>query len=60
MRQTALLFFLLMIVSAGSAKAEDIVGKWKDKSPDGDTISYEFKADNTVIWQVHREFNKVE
>ena len=54
MRQTALIFFLLMIVSSGSAKAEDIVGKWEGKSPEGATISYEFKADNTVIWQVDK------
>lgn len=54
MRQTALFLFLLIILSAGSAKAEDIVGKWEGKSRQGVTISYEFKADNTVMWQIHR------
>jgi len=32
----------------------DIVGKWKGESSFGDKLSYEFKADNTVIWFVDK------
>ena len=52
MRQTALFLFLLIMVSTVSAKAEDIVGKWEGKSPQGEKISYEFKADKSVIWNI--------
>ncbi len=54
MRQTAILSFLMLLLSFSSAKAEDIIGKWEGGSSFGDSITYEFKEDNSVIWVVHR------
>lgn len=54
MRQTAILSFLMLLLSFSSAMAEDIIGKWEGSSSFGDSISYEFKEDHTVIWIVHK------
>jgi hypothetical protein len=55
MRQIAVLGLLMLLWSCASAKAEDIVGKWVGKAPEGYEISYEFKEDNSVIWNLDRQ-----
>ena len=55
MRQTAVLSMLMLFLLCTSAKAEDIIGKWKGKTPEGDVISYEFKKDNSVTWNLDKK-----
>lgn len=55
MRQIAVPGLLILLLLCSSAMAqEDIVGKWKGESSFGDKLSYEFKADNTVVWIVDK------
>ena len=55
MRQTTALSLLMLLLLCGNAKAqEEVVGKWEGHSPEGDIISYEFKEDNSVIWNLDR------
>jgi hypothetical protein len=52
MRQTAVLSFLMLLLLSAGAKAEEIVGKWEGKTPQGEAITYEFKEDHSVIWNL--------
>ena len=52
MRKTAVMSFLVLLLLSASAMAEEIIGKWVGKTPEGFAISYEFKEDNSVIWSV--------
>jgi len=55
MRQTTALSLLMLLLLCGNAKAqEEVIGKWEGHSPDGDRISYEFKEDNSVTWNLDK------
>ena len=56
MRQTTALSLLMLLLLCGNAKAQDeVIGKWEGQTLEGDIISYEFKEDNSVIWNLDKQ-----
>jgi hypothetical protein len=41
-----------VIPTACRSADSQIPGRWEGRAPNGDRITYEFKADNSVVWSV--------
>lgn len=55
MRQTAVFSLLMLLLLCSGANAQDdIIGKWEANPPFGDKLTYEFKEDHTLTWDVDR------